>query len=120
MSTANPTNVAQKVRLWFMLGLSIVQAIALIYIGTIPAYQLAMGNGSGAYGWLLITFVANIVLGSISLFRFLHPIARHAQPLVGYPLVPPASYGHYPPQPPAAQYPPPAAQPGNPYGSYLP
>lgn len=105
MSTLNPINAAQKVRLWFMLGLSIIQALAILVLGTMPGYQLALGKGDAEYGWLLVTFVANVTLGSVSLYRFLHPLARHAQPMVAYQPAP-TQYGQaygqnpYPPPPP--------------------
>jgi hypothetical protein len=90
----NPINVAQKVRLWFMLGLSILCAICIIGLGAVPGYQLAVGGGQTWYVWIVLTLAADITLGSISVYRFLHPIAPPQQ--------------EYPP-PQAQQYP---AQPG--------
>jgi hypothetical protein len=101
-------NVAQKVRLWFMLATAIINAIVLVGLGAVPGYQLATGGAEPWYVWLLITFVANVTLGSVSLYRFMHPLA---------PKQPPAHTGGYPPysthpQPP--QYPP-YQQPPGPY-----
>lgn len=78
-------STAQKVRLWFILGLSVIQLIAIIVILTLPEvkfFGVMVMNGTDvgdATAWIALTFIANVVLGTITLHRFLRP-KLHFQP----------------------------------------
>jgi hypothetical protein len=123
-------STAQKVRLWFMLGITIIMGIALIYLAAIPQYTTLSDFSivhvykatevTGAFVWWLLTFIADVTLASITLYRFLHPVQRPgtlASPPYGWaPQQPAYPQSQYPQgMPPQAPYP--GQNPYPPYGS---
>jgi hypothetical protein len=77
-------SLAQRVRLWFILGveaLSMILIIALIAgLNYSPTLGVTVANGDavGVVGWVLISQVAVITLAVITFIRFLHP--KESQP----------------------------------------
>ncbi len=98
----NSLNAAQKVRLWFMLAALVIGFISMIIslsetgmeIDGTWTMPISAWNGLSACMFLVFaSIVALAVLGPITLYRFLHPIA---QPPSGHPQTPYAAHPQTP------------------------
>jgi hypothetical protein len=72
-------SLAQKVRLWSILGVEVLSFILIIVALTSLNYSpylnvtVAAGNTAGVVAWILVSQVAVVTLGIITFYRFLHP-----------------------------------------------
>jgi hypothetical protein len=84
--TFSSLSLAQKVRLWFIVGVEAFSAILIIVALSSLNYSqyldvtVASGNTSGVVAWILISQVAVVTLGIITFVRFLHPKAPAVPP----------------------------------------
>jgi hypothetical protein len=103
----NALSLAQKVRLWSIAGTELLSAILIIVavsaFNFYPDLGITEGDGNltALIGWIFISQVAVITLGTITFIRFLNPKA-------------PASKAPVPPAPPAGYYAPAPNGPGAP------
>jgi hypothetical protein len=99
--TFSSLSLAQKVRLWFIVGVEALSLILIIVALSSLNYSpyldvtVASGNTTGVVAWILISQVAAVTLGIITFIRLLNPKV----PAPKAPEAPAPPAGYYAPAP---------------------